>query len=303
MTFPLHGLYEVIETNPGVFVLIPDDVRDPDGDPQFNRRTNAGFIVTDAGAIVVNTMNTPFRARELLYEIRRRTDLPVRYVINTDAHPDLVLGNEVFMAEKSAIISTIPAAAEMREYAEDLRRQVSRDENWRIRRRMRGIHPTAPTQTFDTELRIKLGGEEIRVVRVAGGHSDGDAVVVASQQKVAFLGHLFEGGFFPRLDQSDLPRWIELLKELESWDVETYVPAHGPPGGKKELAEFRRYLEWVLNEVSTRVAEGKSLSDVKRELKVTETYRWSSRELAAHAIEEIFQQVSGGQDPPPESQD
>ena len=112
---PVRGLYEVWEIKPGVYVLNPEDVTDPDGDPQFSRRTNAAFIVTSEGSVVVNTMNTPFRARDLLYEIRQVTDLPVRYVINTDAHPDLVLGNEVFMAEKSSIIATTPAAAEMQE--------------------------------------------------------------------------------------------------------------------------------------------------------------------------------------------
>ena len=156
---------------------------------------------------------------------------------------------------------------------------------------MRGVHPTPPTQTFDTELRIKIGGEEIRVVRLSGGHTDGDAVVHLAQQKVAFLGHLFESGFFPRLDQSDVRRWIEILRELESWDVDVYVPAHGPAGGKKELADFRRFLEWLCNEVSTRISEGKSVGEVKRELKLTETYRWSARELAFRAVEAVYQQV------------
>ena len=296
---PVRGLYEVQEIQPGVYVLFPEDVTDPDGDPQFSRRANAGFVVTGEGSVVVNTMNTPFRARELLYEIRRLTDRPVRYVINTDAHPDIVLGNEVFVAEQSAIVSTIPAAIEMRDYARDLQRRMAWNQNWRLQGRMRGIHPTLPTQTFDTELRIKIGGEEVRVVRVSGGHSDGDAVVHLLRQRVVFLGHLFESGFFPRLDQSDVRRWVGILRDLESWDVDVYVPAHGPAGGKKELAEFRRFLEWLYNEISTRVTEGKSLGEVKRELKLTETYRWSARELASHAIEEVYQQVLHERSPEP----
>lgn len=296
---PVRGLYEVWEIKPGIYVLIPEDVTDPDGDPQFSRRANAGFVVTGEGSVVVNTMNTPFRARELLYEIRHFTDLPVRYVINTDAHPDIVLGNEVFVAEKSAIVSTIPAAIEMRTYARDLQGRLAWDENWRLRGRMRGIHPTFPTQTFDAELRINVGGGEIRVVRMSGGHSDGDAVVHLPRQKVAFLGHLFENGFFPRLDQSNVRRWVEILRDLESWDVDIYIPAHGPAGGKKELADCRRFLEWLLNEVATRVSEGKSVGEVKRELKLTETYRWSARELASHAVEEVYQQVLRERSPEP----
>jgi cyclase len=288
---PARGLYEIREVKPGIYVLVPEDVVDTDGDPQFSRRANAGFIVTPEGTAVVNTMNTPFRARDLLYEIRRVTDLPVRYVIDTDSHADIVLGNEVFVAEKSVIIATTPAAEEMRDYVGDLAQRLAQEEGWRLQSRMRGIHPTPPTRTFDAEMRLKLGGEEIRVVRLSGGHSAGDAVVHLPNQKLVFTGHLFENGFFPRLDASNVHRWIEILKELESWDVDVYVPARGPAGGKKELAEFRQFLEWLWNEVSTRAAEGKSASDVKRELKLTETYRWSARDLAPHAIEEVYQQI------------
>lgn len=288
---PALGLYEIREIKPGIYVLFPEDVVDTDGDPQFCRRANAGFIVTPEGAAVVNTMNTPFRGRELLYEIRRLTDQPVRYVVDTDAHADLVLGNEVFVAEKSAIIATIPAAEEMRDYSTDLTHRLAMDENWRLQSRMRGIHPTPPTQTFDTELRLQLGGEEIRILRLSGGHSKGDAVVYLPRQKLVFAGHLFENGFFPRLGSSNVHRWIQILKELESWDVEVYVPARGPASSKKEVADFRQFLEWLWNEVSALAAQGKSASDVKRELKLTETYRWSSRDLAPRAVDEVYQQV------------
>ncbi len=290
-TSPARGLYEVREVKPGVFVLFPEDVTDSDGDPQFSRRANAGFVVTGGGTIVVNTMNTPFRARDLLYEIRRRSDQPVLHVINTDGHPDLVLGNEVFSALKATIIATSAAGEEMRDYGSDLARRLAQDENWRLQARMRGIHPTPAAQTFEEKLSIQPGGEEIQILQLLGGHSAGDAVVHMPASKVLFLGHLFENGFFPRLDRSDVRRWIQILKEVESWDVDVYVPAHGPAGGKKEVAEFRQFLEWLWNEVSTRVQEGKPITDVKRELKLTEAYRWSARDLAPRAVEEVYQQI------------
>jgi len=288
---PPRGLYEVREIKAGVHVLIPEDVIDVDGDPQFSRAGNAGFIATNEGVIVVNTMNTPFRARELLYEIRRRTEQPVRYVINTDGHPDLILGNEVFVDQTSTIIATRAAAEEMQAYRANLARRLLQDENWRLQGRMRGIHPTPPTQTFDSQMTLQIGGQEIRLVGLPGGHSAGDAVVYLPAQNVLFLGHLFENGFFPRLATSNVRRWIEILRLVEAWDVRIYVPAHGQPGDKKQLADFRQFLEWLWNEVAVRVKEGKSLNDVRRELNLTETYRWSARDLATRAVEEVYEQV------------
>ena len=100
-----NGLYEVQEVKPGVFVWIPDDVLDQDGDPQFSRAGAAGFIITAEGVVVVDTTNSPFHARELLYEIRERTEAPVRYVINTGADGDRMLGNEVFAELQATLIS------------------------------------------------------------------------------------------------------------------------------------------------------------------------------------------------------
>ena len=136
-----------------------------------------------------------------------------------------------------------------------------------------------------------MGGEEIRLIRLSGGHSAGDAVVYLPRLKVIFLGHLYENGFFPRLATGDVHRWIGILKQVESWDAELFVPAHGAASGKKELAEFRRFLEWLVNEVRTRVEERKSLNDVKRELNLTETYHWSARELAVRDVEEVYEQL------------
>lgn len=289
--FSVSGLYEVRELKPGVFLWMPEDVLDVEGDPQYGRAANAGFVLTAEGVMVINTANSPFHGREILYEIRKRTEQPVRYVVNTDAHGDLMLGNEVFVEQQATIIATAGAQAEMRTYRVNLAQRLREDENWRLQARMRGIHPTPAEQGFDTEMRVTMGGEEIRLIRLSGGHSAGDAVVHLPRAKVIFLGHLFENGFFPRLAASDVHRWIGILKQVESWDVEVFVPAHGVAGGKKELAGFRQFLEWLVNEVRTRIQEGKSLNDVKRELNLTETYRWSARELAVRDVEEVYEQL------------
>ena len=86
------GLYSVQEVKPNVFVWIPDDVIDQECDPLFTRAATAGFIVTSQGVVVIDTSNSPMHARDLLYEIRQRTDLPIRYVINTSSAPDHMSG-------------------------------------------------------------------------------------------------------------------------------------------------------------------------------------------------------------------
>ncbi len=285
--------YEVREIKPNVFVWIPEDILDQDGDPEFNRAGTAGFVITPESVVVVDTTNSPFHARELLYEIRKRTDAPVKYVINTDAEGDHMLGNEVFLDQRATIISSAAAEAMMRRYQQELAKRI--EEDWRLQSRMRGFHLTLPTQTFDGTMSVVVGGEEMKLLNFDPGRSIAEAVVFLPGAKVLFLGELFRNCYFPRVGSRDVRRWIEILRQVESWDEDWYVPGHGSPGNKKQLAEFRQFLEWLANGVETRAKKGESLTQVKGELNPSENYRWRAPELASEAVEDVYQQIVGGE--------
>jgi glyoxylase-like metal-dependent hydrolase (beta-lactamase superfamily II) len=242
----ISGRYEVKEIKPHVFVWVPDDVLYLVGDPQFGRAGTAGFIVTSEGVVVVNTTNNPFNAREMLYEIRQRTNQPVKYVINTDARGDHILGNEVFVDEQAAILSTGVVQTEMKDYQQDLTKRIRGD--LRLEMRMRGIHLTLPTQTFESRMNFQLGSEEFRVLDLGKGPTAGDAAVYLPGAKVLFLGELFENVNIPRRGLTDVAAWLEVLHQVESMDVTTYIPGEGPPGDRTDLQDFREFLQWVAME-------------------------------------------------------
>jgi glyoxylase-like metal-dependent hydrolase (beta-lactamase superfamily II) len=295
LSFPLHaarGLYEVREVKPNVFVWIANDIRDFQGDPLFNRAGTSGFIITSEGVVVVDTTNSPFHARELLYEIRQRTELPVRYIINTSADGDRMLGNEVFVDQQATIVATNRARAEMRQYQQEL--AVRLESDFQLPVRMRGFHPTLPTQTFEGEMVLRLGGQEIKLESWLGpGPLTSDAGVYVPGAKVLFLGALYENGFVPRVGKKDVQRWIEILRQVETWDVQVYVPRRGPPGSKQDIADFRRFLEWLVREVSNRLQAGKSVDEVKNELLSLANFPPGSRDLAPAAVEAVYEQLAG----------
>jgi glyoxylase-like metal-dependent hydrolase (beta-lactamase superfamily II) len=286
-------LYTVQEVKPKVFVWISEDVLDLDGDPQFERAGTAGFIVTSEGVVVVNTTNSPFHGRELLYEIRHHSELPVRYVIDTNSSGEQILGNEVFTELQAVVISSAKTQDEILHYQQLLARRLADDEgDGKLRTRMRGFHITVPAQTFGGEMALRLGGQEIKLLTLLKNGSGDDAVVYLPAAKVLFLGELFQNGYFPRIDSRNVHDWIDTLRQVEKWDVEVYVPGHGAPGGKKELAEFRQFLEWFGKEVATRFQQGKSLSQVKREVgTLAENYRWHAPELLSEEVEAVYKQT------------
>lgn len=278
--------YDIQEVKPNVFVWVAKDILNQEGDPQFNRSGNAGFVITPEGVVVINTTNSPFNARALLYEIRKRTDRPVRYVINTSASPDLMLGNESFEDFQPSILATPQAAQAMRDYKNEFPARA--DANWKIAASMRGVHPLPPTGTFEKQDTIRLGGQEIRLVNLGDNASPGDAAVYLPGSKVLFLGNIFENEYIPRIGSSNLDQWIDTLRKVESWKVDVYVPGHGQPAGKSRVQQFRGFLEWLYGKVRSGMHTGKSLVQLQAELVPFPNLQWHARELEPDAVAGVF---------------
>ena len=283
--------YEVRAVKPGVFVWIPEDIIEEDGDPLYNRAGTAAFVITSDGVVVVNATNSPFHARDLLYEIRQRTSLPVRYLIDTGGAGDEAMGNEVFADLEAPIVSTPAIQNEVKIRGQALMARQQGDAIFQ--RRLRGIHITPPNETFEGERRLTLGGQTIDLI---GFDSSLNALAVRlPAASVVFLGELFQNGYIPRLESRDVHRWIEALRTAESWNAEVYVPGHGDPAGKAQVEQFRAMLEWVTNEVQTRLAEGKTTAQIKAELVPFKNYEdWHAHELEGPLVESLCEQLGSG---------
>jgi cyclase len=280
------SFYHIQEIKPNVFVWVAEDILNQEGDPEFNRAGNAGFIITQDGVVVVNTTNSPFNARALLYEIRKRTDQPVRYVIDTGPSPDLMLGNEAFQDFQPVIISTRQAARAMDDYKKTFPARLGND--WKIAARMRGVHPLPSNQVFDKELTLHVGGRDIRVIDLGDNASPGDAAVYLPGSKVLFLGNVFENEYIPRIGSANMDHWIETLREVESWDAEVFVPGHGQPGGKAQVQRFRGFLEWLYGRVRSGFQEGKSLAQIQGEMVPFQNLHWHAPELESEAVAAVY---------------
>ena len=297
------GLYSVQEVKPKIYAWVPEDVIDQECDPLYTRAATAGFIVTPEGVVVVDTSNSPTNARNLLYEIRQRTDLPIRYVINTSAAGDHMLGNEVFSDEQATLISSKSAQAEMLQYRQELYGRMHRVEGWRLEARMRGFHVTPSTQTFDEKMTLNLGGQEVRMESLLSTQgSPQDSVVYLPSAKTIFLGELFDNQYFPRVGSRDVHRWIEVLRQLEGWDADVYIPGHGAPGSKKDLADFRKFLEWLVAQVEMRLKQGKTPEDVQKTLWLPKTYNWHAPDLSQDTVADVCRQLAPQHASPPPSQ-
>jgi glyoxylase-like metal-dependent hydrolase (beta-lactamase superfamily II) len=205
--------------------------------------SNAGFVVTDEGVVVVDALGSPALAQELLAEIRRVTAQPVRFVIVTHYHADHVYGLQVFKDAGATVLAHDAGRAYLHSDAAQLRLQASREE----------LAPWVDAQTrlvaadrwLDAdETRLRVGTVDFLIRHVGPAHTPEDLVVAVPQLGVLFSGDLFFRGRIPFVGQADSRQWIASLDRLIGERPVVVIPGHGPASTdpQADLALTRDYL-------------------------------------------------------------
>ena len=199
--------------------------------------SNAGFIIGSNGVVVVDTFEDVAPARDLLAEIRKITNLPIRFVVNTHYHLDHTGGNAVF-AQAGA---TILAQRNLRGWL--------RTENLKFF----GANPkpeqkamvealVLPDETYSDAVDIYLGTRQIQV-RYMLGHTGGDSVVTVPDADVVFAGDLVWQKHLPNLIDATTSDWVKTLdKLLADHPAATFVSGHGDVATVADVRDFHDYL-------------------------------------------------------------
>jgi cyclase len=198
---------------------------------------NAGFVVGDDVVVVIDTFQDPEPAADLLAAIRKITNLPIRFVVNTHYHLDHVNGNDVFAAAGAVIIAHKNARAWIRTENIKMIDPPVTDEK---KARVQSI--ALPNLVYDTSVDLYLGSRRVNV-RYYPGHTGGDSVVSVPDTHVVFCGDLLWKDHIPNLIDASTPAWIKTLDAIEAdYGESTWVPGHGGIAKSEDIATFKKYL-------------------------------------------------------------
>lgn len=100
---PIKPLMQVKKIDPHVFYV--QGVSEMGSSANQNFISNAGFVVTPAGVVVVDALGSPELARRLLAEIRKITKKPIHTVVLTHYHADHIYGLQVFKEAGARIVA------------------------------------------------------------------------------------------------------------------------------------------------------------------------------------------------------
>ena len=252
--------------------------------------SNTTFLITREGVVVVDTRVTPMEADKVLKEIRKQTDLPILYTINTHYHGDHTFGNQVFKDSKAIIAH------------ENVRKTLfgpSGKAHLDFFKTMDipGMDETVitlPNIVFKDRMEIFVGGYNLRLIH-ARGHTDGDLFIYIQELKTLITGDLVFNKKIPYMGDAYVEEWIASLNYLGDFDAEIYIPGHGAPGGKPVFLAMRNYLLSLKGMVLAQLEEGKSLKETQDVVRpaLTEKYKtWKNLKWLDANIERAYLEYS-----------
>ncbi|MBE7369277.1 MBL fold metallo-hydrolase [Ramlibacter pallidus] len=207
--------------------------------------SNAGFVVTPAGVVVVDALGSPQLARELLAEIARVTPQPVTHVVVTHYHADHVYGLQEFRKAGAKIVAHRAALEYLNSETARQRLEVSRTDlaPW-IDAQTQLVEPD---QWITAATELVVGGVRLQLQPVGPAHTPEDLVVMFPAERVLFAGDMVFRGRIPFVGQADSRQWIAALDALLKLDPRVVVPGHGAlsTSARQDLELTRDYLAYL----------------------------------------------------------
>jgi glyoxylase-like metal-dependent hydrolase (beta-lactamase superfamily II) len=216
--------------------------------------------VTTEGLIVVDTKNPgEEQYNGLITQIKAVSPLPVKYVINTQHHPDHVGNNQKFIDSGAQVLAL-----------EALKTFMGSDQ------RTSAI-PGRPTQTFAKDYVLKLGGAEVQAHFYGRGHTGDDTMVYFPDSKVVMVSDEMTDTS-PVIDWANGGSWVEWSKVLDGvlkLDFETAIQGRGEPKTRADVEAFKKKVDLVISRASDAIKAGATKETLAMQVKVDDLAPWT----------------------------
>jgi len=262
--------------------------------------SNIIVIINDDDIFVVDSGLLPSAGEEAIKEIRKLSNKPVKYLLNTHWHGDHWQGNEAFVKNypRVEIISSSEAftginrngmvwvrqfyakywsnyitsyEAAIKNGKTDDGKKLSADSLKVLNDGLQGMRndleelkklkPVFPTMTFNDKLVITAGKREIQIHYFGWGNTTGDAILYLPNEKVLVSGDLV---VYPSPYESGAfsKEWLETSKKLNLFEFKHLIPGHGETQHDRSYLDYLHALfEETIRQINAAYVQGKNTVD------------------------------------------
>lgn len=258
---------------------------------------NAAIIMLDDCVMVVDTHSKPSAARALTERIKKLTDKPIRYVVNTHFHWDHAQGNAAYSAwpggveiisstmtrdnieqlgvqrtkaeieslpTRISVLKTNLANATDPQQKATIQNNLDQTEGYFAELRVMPL--TLPTLTLERSLVLHRKSRTVQVLWLGNAHTNGDVWIHLPREKVLICGDAMHGRT-PFMGDSYPADWITTLAAVEKLDFTQAVGGHGDiMQGKERFAMWRAYFRDLIDETAKARAAGANLEAAQRQV-------------------------------------
>jgi cyclase len=242
------------------------------------RGAQGGAYIGDNGILIIDSKMNKESVDQTIAEIKKLTDKPIKYLVNTHSDGDHVMGNQYFPETVTFI-----AHENCRKEFFHPKRDGSLSE-WNNPE----LAPFIPSITFREKMDIYLGSKKVELWYFGVGHTTGDVVVYFPEEKTAFIGdqifmtrpqliHSYKGG-------NSFEHVKTLSKMLETIDAENFCSGHSEMIDRQAIKQHIEQMKNRQQKVQKLIEKGLSLDQVKGEFEENE----------ARLIETVYNEIKQG---------
>jgi cyclase len=246
---------------------------------------NSVAILSSEGVLVFDSTGTPETAATILAEIRKLTDKPVRYLVNSHWHWDHWGGNQVYLSAFPALqiithektrelmLSVEPRWNEkglkedLPQFLNDFEKQIAAlkarntaperikaaeerltvDRNFLAQKQ--SLHKTYPNVTFSDSVTLMMGDREIQILH-ASAITPGDTYVYLPKEKILITGDILLSPYLFAIGGTYPAEWLATLKKFAAMEPVVIIPGHGNAETNRDflqgnIALFQDVMEQV----------------------------------------------------------
>ena len=201
----------------------------------LGNNANFGFIVGDAGVVLIDSGAGTQAAKAIEAEVGKTTSLPITTVINTGGQDHRWLGNAYFAQKGARIIASSAAVADHDERAGD---QIQGLTGATGQNPMQNLEPVTADITFDQTYTLNHAGLEIHISHQGGAHTPGDSWVYIPALKILFTGDIAYGDrMLGVIEVSNSQSWVEVFEAMAQLPAQQVIPGHGAVSTLPKLSE------------------------------------------------------------------